>query len=304
MSSQDLFFEIWSNLLDQLKNNNRPEHLEKLLNFSCFKEDFLQVSLNKIDELIEDGIDINLPFYIHPPRGYTYTKENALRQTIQIYNFGYINKYVYNNRDSKHYLEELIYYLLHRCQPDINIITFIVGHKKLYKILEDLLKRFNGKIDFSDYKISTAYIGYIETEYLEILLGFSCLDLDKKIIYSYRKISILPIESILIEYILNYALEEYEESDKQSESNDFYSLGRYKGVYNVYKERKTLIKNNIFLLKKYSPEPSYNEVLRIVKKDFKIFSSKDKDIKEEDITNLVTKVFFYFDYKIQEYIQE
>jgi hypothetical protein len=297
--SQDLFFKIWSNLLDQIKDNSRPEQLEKLLNFSCFEKDFLQVSLNKIDDLIRDGIDINLPFYIHPPHGYMYTKENALRQTIQIYNFGYFeytNKYVYNDKDSKSYLEELIYYLIERCQIDKNIIIFIIGHKKLYKILEDLLKRFEGKIDFSDYKISTTYIGYMEYGYLEILLGFSCLDLDKKIFYSYRKTPILPIESILIEYIFNYTLN-YTLSCDYSKTE----VGHPRKERD--EERKTLIKNNIFLLKKYSPEPSYDQILTIVKKDFKIFSnvsnvSKDSPIKinDEDITNLVIGVFRYFDY--------
>jgi len=277
-SQQDLFFEIWSILLDQLNDNSKPERLEEFLGFSCLEEDFLELSLNKINDLIDEGIiDINIPFYIHPPRGKMYIKGDALRQTIQHYNFGYRNKYVYNNMDSKDYLEELIYFLIEHCQPDIDTVKFIVGHKKLYKILEELLKRFDGKIDLLDYKI--------ESRYLEILVGFSCLELDKKIIYSYRKYHVLPIESLLIEYIFL----EFEEE----ESNNFYKDRGYKDSYNVYKRRKTEIINNIFLLKKYSPEPSYEDVLRSVKKECEIYS-KFINFKEEDITNHLTDIFNYF----------
>jgi hypothetical protein len=274
-SSQDLFFEIWSILLDQLKIKTRPERLEKLLDFSCFEKDFLKVSLNKIDDLIKEGVDINIPFYILPPRGNRYSLDNALKKTISIYYFGYINReYVYGNKYSKDYLEELIYYLIERCRPDKNIILFIMNHKKLYKILEELLKRFDEKIDLSNYNINT--------EYLEILLGFSCLELDKKITFSYRRPKALPIESLLIEYILNYST---------NNSND----NLEENLSSFDKERMHQIINNISLLKKYSPEPSYDDVLKIVKGDLSLRINY-KDI--NNINNVVSDVFYYFMFKI------
>ena len=273
-SHQDLFFEIWSILLDQLKNNSRPERLEKLLDFSCCEQDFLQVSLNKIDQLIEEGIDINLHF----PGDMYYNEitQNALYKTLCLYIFGHSNKDAYNNMNSKDYLEELIYFLVHRCQPGNDIIKFMIGREKLYKILEELLKRFEGKIEFENYNLFT--------KYLEILVGFSCIELNKKVTYSYRKNPALPIESLLIEYVSSFIFD----------SSGPESISSYIEERNI-KERYIQIRDNIFLLKPYSPNPSFKNVLEAVSKDLCFFK-----IEEEFIVSYVTKTFYYFgfDYNI------
>lgn len=279
-SKQDIFFKIWSILLDQLKTKSKPEHLEKLIGFSCLEEDFLKVSLNKIDELIAEGIDINLPFtgeIMHNDNN----DNNALYKTLCLYYFGYNNKDIYNNMDSKDYLEELIYFLAYRCHPDIDIIKFMIGREKSYKILEELLKRFEGKIYLSNFNINT--------KYLEILVGFLCLELDKNIIYSYRKYPVLPIEALLIEYFSNFIFNSSQNSVSSSDPESISSYIEERNIKDIYIQTR----DNIFLLKPYSPNPSFRHVLDAVIKDLCFFK-----IKEEDIRAYVIKTFSYFGFQL------
>lgn len=70
--SQNIFFEIWSILLDQLKDKSRPEDLEKLLGFSCFENPSIIFSYRKptpIESLLVEYISKKLMFIMFIKKG-------------------------------------------------------------------------------------------------------------------------------------------------------------------------------------------------------------------------------------------
>lgn len=259
---QDLFFNIWTCLLRQKgykqSYDDNMKQLEELLGFSCFEQDFLQVSFEKIDKLIQQGVDVNLPF----PSVYE-DNESALYQTL-------IESH-YRNCDgasqvSIQYITELFYFLVERSNPNKDLILNYVYQKHQdYKMLEELLKQYvdrrderneNDENDKNDNKEQIHLRSYnVDTDYLEILLGFSFLDLDIKFNYYHYNYDILPIESLLIEYILL--------SHSYDDVLDLDTIDMF-DIFNN-NERQVQAKNNIPLMKIYSPQPSFQNILIILR---------------------------------------
>jgi hypothetical protein len=250
---QDLFFDIWSQILVDCRSISYKDHFEHHKKFQ-YK---LEKCFEKIDLLINEGVDINLP--------YNNSTYNPLSKTI------YLSHYYL----SCEYINQLIYFLIERCHPNEKDIENIIfgdykGNGEEYKILEELLKRFEGKLTISDYN---NYIT-VDTIYLEILVGFSCIEVDKKISYSYKKYQVFPIESLLIQYIISKI--------GITESSDDEKLDK----------RQIKIRDNIFVLKKYSPDPSYEDVVRIVNSLVNCLR-----LNKEYIIKQITKAFEHFDFK-------
>jgi hypothetical protein len=218
------FQEIWSELI--LGDQNLNEKFDE------------------IDKLIEKGADINSPFFND-------LEGTALSQII--YELHYCSDL------KKEYFLEMVYYILSKdsMSADSDCVFWCLSSKN-YKLLEDILKKFDGQIPFQQYQ---------SPDSLEIMLGYSCLDIYTKVNYhlTYKKddgiwgktFLILPIDVLFMNLIL-------------------YFTGRGNSV-----QSEEQIKYSIFLLKRYgSPEPSFSNIYKIIQDDelFNDFNDKKKEI--------------------------
>lgn len=127
----------------------------------------------------------------------------------------------------------------------------------------------------------------IDTDYLEIFLGFSCIELERQITFGEKQHKVIPIESLIIYYIISMI-----EVDKNLRLID---------MVDIYRNQEQL-RDNILLMKKYSCPPSFQNILSILT-DILSYNNYEF-IKEEvvqilnilDLTNFKKCIIFFIIY--------
>jgi|LauGreDrversion4_2_1035121.scaffolds.fasta_scaffold18738_8 hypothetical protein len=236
-------------------------------------KEYLYYAFERIDELIKEGFDINSS--IQDEHG----DENHILSHI-------LSEFHYRDclfPEEKEYMDEIFYFLSERVVPVEKSILEFQSCMTDYKILEEFLKRFDKKISYNEY---IRYCPNYHSSYLEVILGFSCLDINHKFNYikAYQKNGftfycnhrILPLEASIIDlvYLLTKGDEIFRDEYRQNEG--VYGENGYideidEELY-IDCEKKMLyeeIVNYITFFKRYGKfEPSYLKIANILNEMF------------------------------------
>ena len=224
------FQEFWSYILD-VQN-------DCYFNFNeIFKE---------IEYLIEEGANIN-ELYLNEYNFYS-PLCHALNKYCLDEDEDRLDLMIYKNKRNE-YLSELIYFLLSKNVIINDDSIQLAVYFEKYKLLEDMLRIKISSNDKNDKNLMIICDRLLDTKYIEIMFGFSCININTKVRYVFNRkfVYILPIEILLLELSLYFT------------RNDV----------NI-----TNITNNISLFKKYGTiEPSFDRMIDILS-DKDIFSKK------------------------------
>lgn len=205
------FHYLWDNLLT--------------VNYQ-YNKDQIYLILDKIDFLINKGVDINVK----------YGSSTPLRSLLS---------YHLSNQEYKEYTYEILDFLFSKnVIPDEDSIYYLMKMKN-YKVLEEILKRCDDTFDIFDYN----YISPVFSDPLliELLIGFNAIDIDK-----YDYVNCIPIES----EIINYAL--YNDEDYRNYRKDVIHILKRNGSLEPSFNKM----NNIIIKFENSKDEKEGEMLR------------------------------------------
>jgi len=254
MSVNDLNFrKLWRSIL-------RGQRISSLHN-----------KLQKIDALIEKGLNLEDEYIFVENKyneDYNYVewinRNTPFKQALLEYEERL--QFLYD-RYEKEYVDQLLLFVSHRVKPTYNSI--IVCNRS-HRVVEEFLKRY--ECDNKFHLLSP----FCSNEYIETLIGFRCLDVEKLVQLCFESYEIeieffvLPIEEMIIYYTV---------SDIWKRRSASYG-------------EEELLKKNIKSIKYYSPPASLEKIRNILFDQDHFYSVKY----HKEIPELLSEIWkYYFD---------